>query len=304
MRIGFGWILILAAGLASAGAAPGADGTRLLYRVEEGGDAAEVAGVLEARARRLVGSASAAVEDGRVVVSVPGGVSAERLARLKALLVRPGGFEFRIVALPPNASYGVEGAMETRERARREEKGDGYAGPPVGYRWLPDRMAALPDRLIEIPEDRTDRAIAAFRERLAAAKAPDARALLEHRIADLEAERDRIRREPVFTGADLDPDALGIAPDPQGAGWIVPFAMRPERRAAFADFTGANLKRQMAIVVDGRVESAPTIQSRLSGSSQISGGGMGGFRKTEAEDLANVLASKPLPAPVTLVEED
>lgn len=198
--------------------------------------------------------------------------------------------------------------METRERARRETMGGDYDGPPVGYRWLPPRPTAGydpgPDRLVEIPEDRANRALAVFRERLDTAEDPDARALLERRISDLEAERDRIRRESVFTRSDLDPDALGIDPDPQGAGWIVRFAMRPERRAAFAAFTGANLKRQLAIVIDGAVEAAPTIQSPLTGASQIVGGGMGGFRKTEAEDLVDLLRTKPLPVPVELVEEE
>jgi preprotein translocase subunit SecD len=64
--------------------------------------------------------------------------------------------------------------------------------------------------------------------------------------------------------------------------------------------TGANIGRALAIVLNGRVLSAPVIQSRITDSAIIEGGGLG---MLEIQDLATVLLSGALPAPVTVVEE-
>ncbi|WP_339135016.1 MAG: protein translocase subunit SecD [Candidatus Electrothrix sp. GW3-4] len=67
----------------------------------------------------------------------------------------------------------------------------------------------------------------------------------------------------------------------------------------FADITEANVNRQLAIVLDGVVRSAPVIRERiLGGSAQISGS----FTQTEASDLAIVLRVGALPAPVETIQ--
>lgn len=63
----------------------------------------------------------------------------------------------------------------------------------------------------------------------------------------------------------------------------------------FARLTEANVGRRLAIVLDGRVESAPGIDSRIAGSGIIQGGARG-FTLPEAQDLAIVLRSGALPA--------
>ncbi|NLN60673.1 MAG: protein translocase subunit SecD [Deltaproteobacteria bacterium] len=68
----------------------------------------------------------------------------------------------------------------------------------------------------------------------------------------------------------------------------------------FERITGENVKKQLAIVLDGNVYSAPVIQERISGGqAQISGA----FTMDEARDLAIVLRAGALPAPVTILEE-
>lgn len=68
----------------------------------------------------------------------------------------------------------------------------------------------------------------------------------------------------------------------------------------FERITGDNVKSRMAIVLDGKVYSAPTIQDRISGGkASISGK----FTTAEAQDLAIVLRAGSLPAPVTVLEE-
>lgn len=64
--------------------------------------------------------------------------------------------------------------------------------------------------------------------------------------------------------------------------------------------TRANIRRRVAIVLDGNVYSAPVVQNEIpSGNSSISGN----FTIEEAKDLANILKAGKLPAPVRIVEE-
>ena len=68
----------------------------------------------------------------------------------------------------------------------------------------------------------------------------------------------------------------------------------------FADVTSANVGKPFAIVLDGRVVSAPVIRSPiLGGSGQISGN----FTYQEANDLAILLRAGALPAPLLVIEE-
>jgi preprotein translocase subunit SecD len=68
----------------------------------------------------------------------------------------------------------------------------------------------------------------------------------------------------------------------------------------FARITEANIKRKLAIVLDGTVYSAPVIQDKIpSGRAQITGR----FTEEEAHDLAVVLRAGALPAPVEILEQ-
>jgi preprotein translocase subunit SecD len=68
----------------------------------------------------------------------------------------------------------------------------------------------------------------------------------------------------------------------------------------FDRITAENVKKRLAIVLDGVVHSAPVIQERISGGqAQITGS----FTMEEATDLAIVLRAGALPAPVNILEE-
>ncbi|MEZ4632920.1 MAG: protein translocase subunit SecD [Deinococcales bacterium] len=74
-------------------------------------------------------------------------------------------------------------------------------------------------------------------------------------------------------------------------GTIVLFDVKGPFQAEFSRFTGNNLGRRMAIVLDGKVMSAPQLNGAISSSGQIEG-----FADlTEAGDLALVLRSGSLP---------
>ncbi len=73
----------------------------------------------------------------------------------------------------------------------------------------------------------------------------------------------------------------------------------------FADVTGKYTKRKMAIVLDNKVNSAPVIQTKISGgNAMITLGSTGGYNAMfqDAKDLALVLRAGSLPAPVTFEE--
>jgi SecD/SecF fusion protein len=103
-------------------------------------------------------------------------------------------------------------------------------------------------------------------------------------------------KEASVTGADLVDARIGQ--DEMGTP-AVNFQLSRSGAVAFERLTEANINKQLAIVLDEEVESAPTIRSRISSNGQISGK----FTPQEAEDLAIVLRSGALPAPVHIIEQ-
>lgn len=100
-------------------------------------------------------------------------------------------------------------------------------------------------------------------------------------------------REPPMNGEGL--KSAVAAPDNQSPGnWQILFEFGTDSAREFADLTEANKGRDMAIALDGRVVSAPTINERIFGSGQISGS----FTAEEARDLAIALNSGSMPVPV------
>jgi preprotein translocase subunit SecD len=83
-------------------------------------------------------------------------------------------------------------------------------------------------------------------------------------------------------------------------GPFVELTLGSDAARRFDQLTAANVGRQLAIVLDGRVYSAPVIRERIPGGvASITGN----FTTKEARDLAIVLRAGALPAPVTLIEE-
>jgi preprotein translocase subunit SecD len=80
---------------------------------------------------------------------------------------------------------------------------------------------------------------------------------------------------------------------------IVEFTLKPAGADAFGELTGKNVGSGLAIVLDGRVVSAPVVNSRISDRGQIEGG----FTAKSSQDLATVLRSGALPASITYLEE-
>lgn len=80
----------------------------------------------------------------------------------------------------------------------------------------------------------------------------------------------------------------------------VAMQMNPTGAKSWKRLTGNNVGRQIAIVLDNYVYSAPNVENEIpSGRSSISGS----FTRDEAVDLANILKAGALPAPTTIVED-
>jgi len=102
---------------------------------------------------------------------------------------------------------------------------------------------------------------------------------------------------PVVTGRDLR-DA-SAAPGQMPGQWETNFILTQDAARRFERFTGANVGRRLAIVLDGVVLSAPEIQSAISDQGRITGAA----NQQEAADLALNLRSGSLPAGVKVIEE-
>ena len=105
-----------------------------------------------------------------------------------------------------------------------------------------------------------------------------------------------VRQAPAITGRDLRNARPQI--DQNGAP-AIGFSLNSEGAAKFGRVTSENVGRQLAIILDNRVESAPRIDSRIDGEGQLHGS----FTTQEAADLALVLRSGALPASLTYLEQ-
>jgi preprotein translocase subunit SecD len=79
----------------------------------------------------------------------------------------------------------------------------------------------------------------------------------------------------------------------------VDFKLSQNAAARFGPFTEANTGKNLAIVLDNQVYSAPVINSRIDDSGEITGN----FTQQSAQDLALVLRAGALPASIKYLEE-
>jgi len=81
---------------------------------------------------------------------------------------------------------------------------------------------------------------------------------------------------------------------------LINFTLNSEGAEIFGDFTGKSVGKRLAVVLDGKVYSAPNINERIGGGSgQISGN----YTVLEAKDLAIALRSGSILAPIYLMEK-
>jgi protein-export membrane protein SecD len=107
-----------------------------------------------------------------------------------------------------------------------------------------------------------------------------------------------VDQKPLMTGEHL--ESAVAATDPQFGRPVVNFELSRRGGRTFGRETGRNIGKQMAIVLDEQVYTAPVIQGQISRNGQIT---LGQSTIEDAADLALVLRAGALPAPLRIVEE-
>ena len=106
-----------------------------------------------------------------------------------------------------------------------------------------------------------------------------------------------VREIPILDGGMLTDATMGFD---QNNRPLINFSLNAEGAEIFGDFTGRSVGKRLAVVLDGKVYSAPNINERIGGGSgQISGS----YTVLEAKDLAIALRSGSLLAPIYLMEK-
>ncbi len=105
-----------------------------------------------------------------------------------------------------------------------------------------------------------------------------------------------LRKEAMITGRDLKSARVGVDENnrPQ-----INFSLNATATDKFARETGRNIGRQLAIVLDGTVYSAPVIQNKLGADNRITGR----FTTQEADELSKILKAGALPATLRYLQE-
>ena len=103
---------------------------------------------------------------------------------------------------------------------------------------------------------------------------------------------------PLFAGDQIVKATVGTD---QGGLPTLEFVLAAEGTRLFGDYTAAHIGSSFAVTLDGVVVSAPIIQSVITnGDVLVSSGGATGFSAADAQGLATIIRSGPLPFPIAL----
>jgi preprotein translocase subunit SecD len=103
---------------------------------------------------------------------------------------------------------------------------------------------------------------------------------------------------PIVDGSELR-DATAYSQTGNEGDYQIQFSLKPAGAQKFGEWTGKNIGKYLAIVLNDEVKSAPVVQGQIFDSGQITGR----FTKQSAEDLALTLRSGSLPAKIEYQEE-
>ena len=217
----------------------------------------------------------------RIEITIPG-IDPDRVRQAKALIVKLGTLEFAIVASEHDDQKLIDHAMKLRNNQNE------LATEIDGKRRI---VAAWHDQAD--PKDKEHYwGGVGFR----AVTRPDPETGAETKVPQI-----LIKHDPpnqAVTGAYL--TNVRAVTDENGS-LAVSFTLNPKGGALFRKLTGDNLpdpidgfKRQLAILLDGKVHSAPTINSVIGADGQITGR----FTKQEIDNLVAVLNAGALAVPL------
>lgn len=226
-------------------------------------------------------------QDGKIEIGIRGN-DADNARRIQDLVERTGTLEFRILANVRDHKELIERAKKDEATVLRAEKKDDNGEYPILAWWVP------------LQEGKNE----ADKQRAESALAPPEIATRTVKEGKTEVRQVLVVKDQY----DVDGRFLrDVFPDTDRHGTpCVQFRFNDEGGHRFAALTGNNLperggafSRKLAIIIDNRIYSAPSIQSTISDRGEITGA----FTKEEVQDLVNVLNAGSLPVAIKLVEK-
>ncbi len=237
----------------------------------------------------------------QIIMPAVGGANAEKkraeMDEVKRIIQRTGALQFRIVATLRDDRSLIEAAAAARKAAWDKAPGPNnndatiYPDPKTGKNELAEWT--------RVRTDKNGRELESFRNDPAsiqlAYKDKDGNEISHTEVLVLAPESGSN-----VTGEDLRNAQAEL--DQRNGGFDVAFRFSSDGGARFGKLTGDHLpqdngafKYQLAIVLDHVLQSAPTLNSRISDNGVIEGGS-GGFDKEYADELADIINRGSLPA--------
>jgi preprotein translocase subunit SecD len=256
--------------------------------------------------------AAVSTRDEDIIIEVPG-EDEKSFANIRDIISQTARLEFKLLddetdffkevaqkASPDSLPAGLE---FNQEQAAIGKDGDG----DVRYKTI--YLAKLKKQ----PNETTQQALTRFKEWVATLDTPADREIgyeIDYRTVDeLTGKQEEVgwrtyvlKSKAEITG-DLVRDAAAQPDQSSGSlgGWHVALSFTDQGGKIFERITGDNVKRRFAIILDGKVESAPVIQNKIPGGHAVItlGSSDPEAQLRDARKLELVLRSGALPAPIS-----
>ncbi|MBN2716888.1 MAG: protein translocase subunit SecD [Deltaproteobacteria bacterium] len=240
-----------------------------------------------------------------IIVQIPG-INEAEISRIKRIIAQTARLELKIVDDKGTAEFFKTGAMKEKIAALADDKDSPislHQEPGTGHYYLSAKnqlrgksgRQLIQDFLegVEFPENRE----ISYQEQ----QGKDAAG---NPTADVTWRTYYTLKVAGITGEYIDQAAVAFSQD-SGKPYVS-LRFNQEGAGIFAQLTGENVKERMAIILDGKVQSAPVIQEKISGGNCQITLGRADARDNllnEANDLVIVLNAGALPAPIKPVTE-
>ena len=240
-----------------------------------------------------------------IIVQIPG-INEAQIARIKRIIAQTARLELKIVDDKGTAEFFRTGAMKEKIAALANDKDSPismHQEPGTGHYYLSakNQLRGKTGRLL-------------LQEFLEGVALPDNREISYQEqqgkdaagnpTADVTWRTYYTMKVAGITGEYIDQAAVAFSQE-SGKPYVS-LRFNQEGANIFANLTGENVKERMAIILDGKVQSAPVIQEKISGGNCQITLGRADARDNllnEAKDLVVVLNAGALPAPIKPVTE-
>ncbi len=234
------------------------------------------------------------------------------LKKIQGTVVRASGESYSITMTPAAVEkLKVQAVDQAIETIRNRLDQFGLAEPTVAKQGVDKILVELPGIKTQEEEQRA-RELISRAAKLELMAVDEDRSMRVNELGDAEAMgygdkiledalqpkiKHLVREIPILDGTMLTNAQVGYD---QNNNPTINFTLNSEGAQIFGDFTAKSVGKRLAIVLDGKVYSAPVINERIGGGSgQISGN----YTTAEANDLAIALRSGALLAPIYMMEK-